>query len=204
MVKLSGIVVLACVAVGSVALADKPADPVAMALGELQTAAKCEDKASVWRPWCIAAAYETGTAAALPKGKVLVGMTIELEQRKSVTDALSNKVSFVALAIGKDGKVKLTDVKPTSAAEQQSVGEAVAAATMVFKGKAKTAKLPADLAAYFKTLKGAYPAKKTGKAWTWAGASASQLRKVGQFWVVIEVPKAKNGVFATILTDAWE
>ncbi|MDQ3369521.1 MAG: hypothetical protein M3680_29180 [Myxococcota bacterium] len=204
MPNLSMVVTLACLTSGSLAFADRPADPVAVALGELRTAAKCEDKASVWRPWCTAAAYETGTAGALPRGKVLVGMTIELEQGKSAADALTTKVTFVALAISKDGKVKLTDVKPTSDAERRSVAEAVAATTLVFKGTAKAAKLPADLAAHFATLRGTYPAKRSGKAWAWTGASASQLRKVGAFWVAIEIPKANNGVFATVLTDAWE
>ena len=35
-------------------------------LAALQTAAKCTDKASPWRPWCIAADFEKGTAAELP------------------------------------------------------------------------------------------------------------------------------------------
>ena len=173
-------------------------------LDALRTAAKCEDKASVWRPWCIAADFETGTAAALPKGKVLVGLTIELEVGKDASKALTGNVSFSALAIGKDGKVKLTSVKPENADEAIAVAEAVAGAAMVFKGKVKTAKLPKELAGYFKTLEGAYAVTKSGAQWTWTGASTSRLRKVGAHWVVIEVPKANNGIFATIFTDAWE
>ena len=192
-----------CIMTLSVARAEKP-DPIAQSLGQLATGAKCSDKASPYRPWCIATeALKTGTAPALPK-KALVGMTVELEDGKDVADALTNKVTFVALAIDADGKVKLTDVKPESAAEQKSVGEAVFAAAAVFKGKAKTAKLPAELSGYVKTLKGAYATKKVGNAWTWKGKAESQLRKVGAFWVILERPDAGNGLWATILTDAWE
>lgn len=173
-------------------------------LDALRVAAKCDDKASPFRPWCIAAAFSTGTAAALPKGKVLVGMTIELEVGKDASTALTQSVSFTALAVGKDGKVKLTMVKPENDDENKAVAESVFNAAAVFKGKAKSAKLPKALADYFKTLKGQYATKKAGSDWLWAGASAARMRKVGAFWVVIEVPKANNGIFATILTEAWE
>lgn len=198
--------VVVSLVVSSVASADpKPTVDVTTAqLAALATAAKCEDAASPFRPWCIATKFETGTAAALPKGKVLVGMTIELETGKPAGDALTQKVSFVALAIGKDGKVKLTDVKPESPDEEKAVAEAVFNTSAVFKGKAKTSKLPKELATYFATLKGAYNVKKSGKDWTWSGASASRMRKVGDAWVVIEVPTAGNGVFVTILTPSWE
>ncbi len=78
------------------------------------------------------------------------------------------------------------------------------ATAAVFKAKAKTAKLPTDLAGYVKSLKGSYAPAKSGNEWTWTGATASRARKVGAVWVVIETPDKQNGVFATILTDAWE
>ena len=73
---------------------------------------------------------------------------------------------------------------------------------MVFKAKAEMAMLPKELAAFVKTLKGAYKTKKENGSITWKGANSSQLRKVGNFYVVIE--KAKNGIWASILTDSWE
>ncbi len=187
-------------ALGGVARADK-ADPLAATLTKLAAAAKCSDAASPMRPWCIAADFGKGTAPALPR-KSLVGMTVELEDGKDVHDALINNVTFVAIAIDKDGKVKLTDVKATSPEETQAVMESVAAAAMVFKGKADTAKLPKELSDYVKTLKGAYKTKKEKGSIAWKGANASQLRKVGTFYVAIE--KADNGIWASILTDSWE
>ncbi len=183
--------------------ADPVADPVKDGLARLSIGAKCIDKASPWRPWCIAVNWNKGAAGALPT-KSLVGITVELEDGKDVAEALSQKVTFVALAVDKDGKVRLTDVKPGNDAEVTTVGEAVFAAASVFKDKTKTAKLPAELSAYVKTLKGAYATKKANNAWSWTGKSTSQLRKVGKFYVVIERAEAQNGIWATVLTDSWE
>ena len=173
-------------------------------LNALRVAAKCGDAASVWRHWCIATDFETGTAAELPKGKVLIGMTIQLQEGADAAKALFDRVGLVALAVDLEGKVRLTDVKPTSAAEERSTVEAMSNAAAVFKGAAKSAKLPNDLGDYLKTLKGVYEPSKSGARWTWIGQTAARMCKVGEFWVVIEVPRAKDAIFATILTDAWE
>lgn len=204
MTNLKVVVITVCVTMAA-ARADKvQIDVRDVMLGKLAEAAKCSDKASPWRSWCIATQWSTGKAGELPKGKVLVGTTIQLEDGYDVGKALSERVSFVALAIDASGKVKLTDVKPESADEQKAVAEAIFNTAAVLKGKAKTAKLPKQLAGYLRTLKGSYDVNVTSGAWTWQGASRSQLRRVGDFWVVIEKPAKGNGVFATVLTDAWE
>lgn len=200
--RIIAVVVAGAVGLASVAHADK-ADPVKTGLTRLAAGAKCTDKASPWRPWCIAADWSKGAAGSLPT-KSLVGMTIEIEEGKDIAEALSQKVTFVALAIDEGGKVKLTDVKPGNEAEVTTVGEAVFAATSVFKDKAKVAKLPAELASYVRALKGTYATKKVGNAWAWTGKSTSQLRKVGKFYVVIERAEAETGIWATILTESWE
>jgi hypothetical protein len=201
------LVVPVLVALASPVAAEKlepaPPDPIADELAALKVAAKCSDKASVWRPWCIAADFETGTAAALPRGKVLVGMTIRLLKGKEV-DALTNGVTFTALAVAADGKVKLAQVVPSNKDEEKMTAEALFNAAAVFKGKAKKAKLHKDLVSFLKSMKGEYATTKAGKEWTWPGPAGSKLRKVGAFWVAIEVPEQKDGVMATILTADWE
>jgi hypothetical protein len=191
----------------SVARADQ-GDLVATQLTALRTAATCStkdsDKPSPFRPWCIATDFAKGTSAPLPRGKILVGLTIELQTDKDAADELIHGVTFAALAVDKDGKLKLTDVKSTSEEDLKALGEAVFNVAAVFKGKAATAKLPKELADYAKTLKGAYTATKAGAEWTWQGASTARMRKVGAFWVIVETPKAANGIFATILTDKWQ
>ncbi len=201
--RLASIAVLAVVTASPVQ-AKKMMDPLVGALANLATAAECDNKASLWRPWCIAATgWRDGTAADLPVGNVLVGITLEIQDGKDLKQALSDSVSLTAFAIGKDGTVKVTTVKPTSDAESKSVGEAVFNLAAVFKDKAKVAKLPKDLASYVAGLKGAYAATKGTTEWTWKGASSGRARKVGPWWVVIESPDAQNGYFVTILTDAW-
>ena len=200
--KLVSLVLIGIVGLGGVARAEK-VDPLTAALTKLGDAAKCSDAASLFRPWCIAVDFPKGTVPALPR-KALVGMTVELEDGKDFHDALINRVTFVAIAVDKDGKVKLTDVKPTSADETKAMMEAVGAAALVFKGKAETAKLPKELSDYVKTLKGAYKTKKENGSITWKGANSSQLRKVGKFYVVIEKADKGNGIWASILTDTWE
>lgn len=199
-----GMLVIAAALASPVARADKAHDIATERLAALKTAARCDDAKSPQRVWCTVAAFDTGTAAALPTGKVLVGLTIELETGKDVAAALRDKVSLAGWSVASDGKVKLTSITPDNAQEGQMIGEAVGATAAVFKGLAKTAKLPADLTSYVKTLPAKYPATKSGGEWVWTGASAGRARKVGAYWVVIEVPDAQNGVFATILTDAWE
>jgi len=180
-------------------------DPRTSTLWQLQSAAKCDDKTSPWRPWCYAGeVLSKGTFEELPKPRVLVGLTVELAYGKDVAAALRDKVTLAALAIDADGKVKLTSITPSSPDEKKQMAEAVANLTMVFKGKAKAAKLPGDLVTYLKTLKPAYTPTKSSNGWTWKGASDAMLRKVGPVWVVIEEPKKRDGLFATILTDAWE
>src|SRR5580692_5631675 len=101
-------VLLVVIAASATAAPDK----LATSLDALATAAKCSDQASPWRPWCIAATgWATGKAGALPKGKVLLGVTVELEDGKDTAQQLVDAVSLTAFAIGKEGKVKVTMVK---------------------------------------------------------------------------------------------
>jgi len=176
---------------------DDPSAP----LGELSKAASCADKASPWRPWCIATEWKRGKAV-LPK-RTLVGITVELVDGADVKDALSNKVTLVALAI-EGTRAKLVDIKPTEKGEDVLVAKAVAAVAMVFKGKAKTAVLPPDLAGYIKSRKASYKMTKGKMEVSWTGVNRSMLRKVGSFWVVLEWPTKGNGVWVTVLTDAWK
>jgi hypothetical protein len=198
MKKLIAIVVVATISLGTAIAKDDPATPALALLGK---AANCTDKASPWRPWCIALDWGTGKVEQ-PKG-TLIGLTVELEDNTDFKAALSSKVTMVALAITGD-KAKLVDIKPTEKGEDVTIGKAVAAVAMVFKGKDKTAILPKDLAGYIATRTGDYKMTKGVTELSWQGKSTARLRKVGAFWVMIERPAAGNGIWVTILTDAWK
>lgn len=185
------------------------AGPHAAQLADLAKAANCDDPASPMRVWCIAATgWATGTAAALPEGDATMpGLTVELEDGKPVGSALTDKVTFSALALHPaDGKemAKITMVKPENDQEAKMTMEAVAALALVFKGKAPTAKLPAELGGYLATLpaKADYELTRGDHGWGWKGASTAELRKVGDNWVAIETPsKGATGIWVTIFTD---
>jgi hypothetical protein len=198
------LIVAMCVATAIPAAADKAHDLATERLGALKTAARCDNPRSPQRAWCIAAAFDSGTPADLPRGKQLVGLTIELQAGKDVGDALVNKVSLSALVIGSDGKVKLTSITPSNKDEEVMIGKAVGEVAAVFKGASTTAAIPADLAGYIKSLRGSYGVTHRDTELVWSGGSSSRARKVGSMWVVIETPSAQNGVFATILTEAWQ
>jgi hypothetical protein len=173
-------------------------------LAQLHDAAHCDVAASPWRPWCIAAdGWAKATEAPLPPGTLsMPGLTVEIETGTSVADALTNKVHLSALAIS-NGKVKIVQVTASNPGEEQMMAQAVADLSTVFKGIAASAVLPPDLAGYLGGLgdKASYPTTRAGTGWTWKGASAGELRKVGDFWVAIEVPDAANGLWVSIYTD---
>ena len=186
------------------------ADPATTArlLGELSKGARCTDATSPWRPWCIAAdGWASGQVASLPKGKALVGITIEIEDGASVADALSKRVTLSALAFGKkSGKpvAKITNINPENDREAESVAAGVMATSAVLKGKARTGQLPKDLSTYVATLPAgaSYPVTRGKTGWTWAGQSDAELRRVGAFWVTIEQPRSgRPGVWVGIYTD---
>jgi hypothetical protein len=122
-------------------------DKLATALGQLATAANCSNKASPWRPWCIAATgWATGKPGELPKGKVLLGLTIELEDGKDVAKQLSDAVGMSALVIDADGKVKVTYVTPSNPDEGKTIATAIFNLSSELKGKTASAQVPKDLA----------------------------------------------------------
>ena len=179
------------------------ADKLSDALGKLATAARCSDKASPWRPWCIAATgWATGKPGELPKAKVMLGLTIELQDGKDTAKQLHDAVGLSAFIV-KDGKVMMRSITPSNDDDKKAIFEAVFTLSSQFKGKSTVAKVPKDLAAYANSLTADYPATKTGGEWTWKGKSAGRARQVGDDWVVVETPDKQDGFFVTILTDAW-
>jgi hypothetical protein len=172
-------------------------------LGELRTGAGCADQGSPLRLWCTAVGFATGTAAALPSG-ALVGFRVPLERGKPVRDTLMKRMAFAALVVSADRKVTLTDVTPSDEGQAEGVFEATVNVATVLKGRAKVAKVPADLARYLKSFECAHAATRGAQDWTWEGPAPARLRKVGDAWVVIEVPKSGDGIVVTVLTERWE
>ncbi len=191
-------------------------DPTAVLLGDLSTAARCNEKASPFRPWCIAAdGWASGTVVKPPVGKVLVGITIRRTTAATAPWDLAADptIGLAALVVRRDGpavELRLADINPTKDDEKPQIADALANVSTVLKGKGSTVKVPPPLAAYLKSLskKSGHVATKGATGWTWSAGKdmpLGELRKVGKFWVVIETPTAgAEGRFITVLTEKWK
>lgn len=204
MLKQIACVVAVVLAIGVTSVRADDTDTV---LVRLSQAANCKDKSSVWRAWCPAAGWAKGKAGSLKPG-AMAGITVAIPADADVKQALSDKVSFVVLAVRKDGKkllVTLRDVTPDNASESEMIAKALMGVAAVLKGKAKEVVLEKDLRGFADGLV-AEANRETTKAkagWTWeTDDNRVELRQVGSAWVVIETPKAGGtGRFVTVLTS---
>ncbi len=207
MTRLVMLLPLAVLGASHAARADDAAELTTRVLESLHAGASCDDKASPERPWCIAAdGWATAKDAPLPKARVLVGVTVTLVDGGVVSTELSDKVSLSALSLRDDkGKtlLEVTAITPTNDDESLAIMKAVGGVSMVLKGKAKKVGLPKALVDYAATLpadaKYEVTHAKSGVGWSWTGASAGELRKVGDAWVVVE--QMTHGIYVTVLTD---
>jgi hypothetical protein len=173
-------------------------DPTDDLLARLHRAAQCDRGASVW---CLATrGWASGTAPAIPDG-VLVGVTIGLERDQPDAELPRGLVTFSAFA-AKDGKVFVTDIPPVNASEQKMLDGAAAAVTDALTGRAPRAELPRSLLDLLKTLPIKYPVARSGNEWRYTGQAEGRIRRVGDVWVVVEIPKSgPAGVVLSIYTD---
>jgi hypothetical protein len=193
------VVVLSCAAGPSKAPVPKPVD-VAELLARLGRAVDCDHKPSAW---CVAVrGWAGGTAPAIPDG-VLAGVTIGVERDKPDAAIAGAVVTFSAFA-ARDGKVFVTDIPPVDAAEQRALDAAAAAVADVLAGRSPRAELPASLVALMKTVPAKYPVARAGGEWRYAGEADGRIRRVGDAWVVIEVPRVgPEGAIVSIYTDRF-
>jgi hypothetical protein len=182
------------------------ADDTDVTLARLADAAKCKNKASPWRAWCPATTWAKGKAGALKPG-VMAGITVAIAADADVQQALTERVTFVVLAVRRDGKklvAALRDVKPENDSESEMVAKAVMGVAAVLKGKAKEVVLDKDLRDFADSLvaQASRDVAKTRTGWIWdTDDNHVELRQVGTAWVVIETPKTGGaGRFVTVLT----
>jgi hypothetical protein len=191
------------------ARADATSDLIGRMLSALRSGADCPksaptSKALVSMPWCIAAGGWFGAGLApLPKKKLLVGLTAMLVDGGVVRTELRDAVSLIAVSFGGDADFPTIAIAPIEMKDREAHARAVGAVTMTLKGKAKSAKLAGGGDPIATALSGStsYPLaqSKSGQGWSWQGASAGELRKIGGLWVVIQ--PMTTGVYVSVLTD---
>ncbi len=84
------------------------------------------------------------------------------------------------------------------------ITDAIGEVANVLHGKGASVTLAAPLYKYVTGLPGQvkYPLARAGAEWRFTGQSDARLRKLGAFWVVVELPHdGPEGIFVSIYTD---
>ena len=190
--------VLIVAMLGGIAHADAQADLMGRMWSALKAGTDCA-KASPTRAWCQAATgWTAAKPAALPKAKLLVGLTVTLVDGGVVATELRDKVVLSAIAFDGDAAHPTIAIHPIEFTSDTTSAKAIGAVRMVLAGKSKAAELPGGI----ETVRGALasttaaPLTRTDHGWSWTGG---ELRAVGTTWIAIE--PIKNGAYVTILTD---
>lgn len=176
---------------------------------KLTTAVGCPALTSVHRIWCSVDGFGAGTRAPLPQG-AMVGLTIGLSEDFPAEQSLQRNVELSALGATSRAAgpfAWITSIKPKSPAESQSVGAGVASAAAFFKQGSPEIRLDASLFGYVEGLSASakYPLQQAPSGWRIAGPATTELRKVGDVWVAIEVPPARplRGIYVSILSPRY-
>jgi hypothetical protein len=160
--------------------------------------------------WCRAArGFPGGGPGELALGgHVVVGLTIGLKRGEPAGDAFED-VSVSVLAWRRTGGGiygRIVELVPATDEEKLELSEARLRILAVLGGDAPTAPLPPKLAADLPTfiLNARYAMTAEEQGWILHGKAVAELRRVGDSWVVIEVPpEGPPGVFLSVFTDRW-
>ncbi|HTJ44864.1 MAG TPA: hypothetical protein VL463_22310 [Kofleriaceae bacterium] len=187
---------------GSLVQADAASDLAGRMWSALRGGTDCA-KTSATKSWCLAATgWSTAKVVALPKAKLMVGMTVQLVDGGVVVTELRDKVALSAVALGGDASKPTIAIHPIDFQSPDTAAKAIGAVRMVLAGKSKRAELPGGIDTVHSALDGqpTYELVKGDHGWSWSGASSGELRKIGALWVAYE--PMTNGAYVTLLTDA--
>jgi hypothetical protein len=176
-------------------------------LADVRKTIGCPSAGSKHRHWCLAAeGWATGQAEP-PQPGLYVGLTLSIADGEPIDDWLETGVTFSALGLRADGETRLGRIAalvPSNQEESALIAPAIASVISVLHAEAKAVTLPPDLATYLADLpaEASYALAPAAKGWTWTGASATELRKAGDYWIAIEIPaEGPPGILVSIFTD---
>ena len=190
--------VLAVLLIGSVAHADQASDLMGRLISGLKGGTDCA-KTSATKPWCDAATgWGDAKSAALPKAKLLVGVTVTLVDGGVVTTELRDHTAMAAVALAGTADAPTIALAPIAYDSAATSAKAIGAVSMVLRGKSKAAEVPGGVDSMTNALANTKPAALTSSAhgWSWPDG---ELRKIGSLWVAYQ--PTKGGANVTILTD---
>lgn len=163
-------------------------------------------------PWCTAAkGFAKAARAKLPDTGTLLGVTTFVQTKGASAETFEKHGHLSSLSVkndGDDSTAWITEVKGDTTAEQK---ETVRIGELLFKhfaGKKVTLDPNTGLRTYLDGLpkKAKYGLKKHEGGYTFDGGSKADLRKVGKWWVSVEIPqKDPAGIWLSVFsTQAYE
>ncbi len=163
-------------------------------------------------PWCTAAkGFAKATRAKLPDTGTLLGVTTFVQTKGASAETFEKHLHLSSAAFkndGDDSAAFIAQVKPDSASEQKEVQRLTDLLFDAFAGKKVTLDPNAGLRGYLDGLpkKAKYALEKHEGGYKVAGGAHADLRKVGKYWVAVEIPpKDPAGIWWSVFsTQAYE
>jgi hypothetical protein len=188
---------------------DDALDPFAKDhLAITKKAARCDDESEAKEPWCLAAnGFAKAERAKLPETGTFVGVTTFVQTKGASPATLEKYTHLSSLAFRADGDEVLgwvTEVKPDTPAETTEVERIRDKVFAQFAGKKAKIEAEAGLRGYLDGLpkKAKYKLEKHAHGYKLDGGSYADLRKVGKYWVAVEVPrKDPAGIWLSVFTN---
>jgi hypothetical protein len=130
---------------------------------------------------------------------------VGLRADQEIEDLLAGQPSLSALALG-GGKALITDATVHNAAEHRVVAMAMVELAKVLKGESARASVAPTIAEWAASLPASvkHPITKAGAEWVVRGDAEARVRKVGDAWVIVEIPPdGPEGIYVSIYTDKF-
>ncbi|WNG51483.1 hypothetical protein F0U60_50660 [Archangium minus] len=175
-----------------------------LVLEALATTYACQKPRRKPEPLCdVALSQQRGTAADVRGRNALVGLTWIVKRGKAGKVVVSEPW-ISSLALNEDGTRvlgALSRIDPENAEEAKTLTQLAKDYEAFFKGRKANVTPPdsirAGLAIWSKSAN--HPMEKKDNAWVFKGAPGA-LRKVGERWVMVGMPKAGEGLVVSVFT----
>lgn len=203
--------VLASMGLAQAAGASKPSRPRSYAdraelLVKLGEKLECKTQ-EPRKGWCLAAeGYRTGTAGEFTPGapRLLVGLSMRVDLGGGDVAVLEEPV-ISAIAVRKEGRLTLgatMEVRPSGSGETTQFKEVASALKAMLDSNSAAVSLPETfhrrLAAW--ADRAGLQMYNVTTGWEFAG-TMGELRRVGDFWVMLGAPRRKTGILLGIYTE---
>lgn len=158
--------------------------------------------------FCAATSWASGSAAAVPGGSVtLLGLTTWVPTTGATVDTMRGQLSLSLLALRTTGESTYGDITSVNARNSADQAPMLAAREVqaVFAGTSSgplTLLGPLYLYTLGRPAAATYVLARTSAGWQLQGGSYADLRRVGDRWVAVEVPrKDPQGLYLSMFTE---